>query len=282
MTGWKILTHDWRPPIQGGDPLCDGTIFPVTLPKVTLDTGGARCAPGWNFTRDIETGLRIANFWGGGRTRRVCLAEPSADWVERGDKLRCSQLTLVREATEEEIRGAIHRLSKPFGKHQDAMAEQQWLWWKALERPKWDRAAVAAGLQATLAARSLSWSLREYADARDARDARDAWAARNAWAARDARNAWAARADARDAWAAWDAWATRAARAARAAWDAWAARDARNAWAALTIQYASRAGWVPISPELLTTGIRDAYTNGVSIAIPTGPNELGWCMEKRI
>jgi hypothetical protein len=29
----------------------------------------------------------------------------------------------------------------------------------------------------------------------------------------------------------------------------------------------------------LTTGIRDAYRHGLEIALPTGPEELGWSME---
>ncbi len=36
----------------------------------------------------------------------------------------------------------------------------------------------------------------------------------------------------------------------------------------------------PISgpPEKYTTGIRDAYASGLELAIPTGPDELGWVM----
>jgi hypothetical protein len=30
---------------------------------------------------------------------------------------------------------------------------------------------------------------------------------------------------------------------------------------------------------VLTVGIRDAYCNGLAIAIPTGPTELGWAIE---
>jgi hypothetical protein len=120
-----------------------------------------------------------------------------------------------------------------------------------------------AWLGAALKARSLDWQLREF-------DTEKA-----AWAAWDARDAW-------DAWAAWAAWA---ARDARAAWDAWAARDAwdaRDAWAAwdaLTVSFAARSGWITHKHDLLSIGIRDAYRNGLAIAVPTGPNELGWAME---
>jgi hypothetical protein len=67
-----------------------------------------------------------------------------------------------------------------------------------------------------------------------------------------------------------DAWA------ARAAWDARAARDA---WDALTVCYVSLMGWISSPPDLLTAGLRDAYAAGLALAIPTGPDELGWAME---
>lgn len=65
-------------------------------------------------------------------------------------------------------------------------------------------------------------------------------------------------------------------------WDARAARDAwaaRAAWAALTVEYAAPQEWTKDDPLLLTTGIRDAYLLGLGIALPTGPNELGWAMD---
>jgi len=46
----------------------------------------------------------------------------------------------------------------------------------------------------------------------------------------------------------------------------------------LTRQYAGLMGWVE-NPALLATGIREAYGAGLAIAVPTGPNELGWAME---
>jgi hypothetical protein len=69
--------------------------------------------------------------------------------------------------------------------------------------------------------------------------------------------------------AAWDAWD---------AWDAWAAWDAWDAWDALTVDYAAAQGWIDHDPQLLTTGIRDAYLAGLDIALPTGANELGYAM----
>jgi hypothetical protein len=132
-------------------------------------------------------------------------------------------------------------------------------WHRALGRQGRDDATVEAGLRAALDARGLGkWIVRRYDFARDA------WAARDARAAWDARDARAARA-ARDAWAAWDAWA------------AGAARDARDA---LVTQYTVRRGWITASPDRHTVGIRDAHKNGLGIALPTGPNELGWAMDE--
>ncbi len=59
----------------------------------------------------------------------------------------------------------------------------------------------------------------------------------------------------------------------RAARDAWDARDA------LTVGFAARQGWIKHPADLLTVGLRDAYAFGLGIALPTGPNELGWAMD---
>ncbi len=247
MTHFKVLTSDYRPPLQGGKPIWDGVTLPFTLPSVTLDRSDAECSNGWNYTDDLATALRIAGLWPTGRPSVALMVEPAADGIARGEKRRASSLTLVRQATDDEIADAIHALSAPFGEHQDTMAAEQVAWRMALRRPRRDEEAVVAGLTAALAARSLPWTLAKFDSARAARAAWDAW----------------------DAWAAWDAWDARAAWDAR---DAWAARDA------LTWQFAGRMGWVP-KPDLLTTGLRDAYATGLAIAIPTGPSRLGWAME---
>jgi hypothetical protein len=78
------------------------------------------------------------------------------------------------------------------------------------------------------------------------------------WTTKEYSSAWGAR-DARDAWDAWDA------------------------WGALTVLYAGLMGWTTrakADPMLLTTGLRDAYRNGLAMALPTGPNELGFTMDK--
>ena len=103
MNGWKLLTSDFRPPIQGGDPVFDGA-YPHVLPTVKLDTSNAECSFGWNYSPTIEAGFNLAGLWRTGRPNAVVLVEPSADAIQRGDKWRTSSLTLVRHATDDEIR----------------------------------------------------------------------------------------------------------------------------------------------------------------------------------
>jgi hypothetical protein len=290
---WKILTNDFRPPLQGGNALCDGKTWPVKLPKVHLDRSDSECGikGGWHFCRTIEAGLLIAGLWRTGRPSSIVLVEPHGDIIERGDKLRAETLTLLRVASDDEIRAALMAFSKPFGKYQKVMSEEQWLWRQALGRPVRNRDAVYEGVTVALRARSLDWKIKEYPTERDAWDAWAVWAAwdaraaRAAWAARDAWDAWAARA-ARDAWAAWSARDSWAPWDAWDAWDAWAARDARDAWAAwdawaaLMVQFSARSGWIIHPFECLTVGIRDAYLNGLQIAIPTSKHELGIVIAK--
>jgi hypothetical protein len=228
--GWKLLTHDFRPPIRGGDPLFDGVTFPIILPPVECDTSEKECSFGYNFVGNIDTGLNIAGFWRSGRPNAIIEVEAESP-LERGAKLRAPSLTLLRHATADEIRSGIGRYSvSHFGSHAEAMAEEQWLWYEALARPLRNREAVIAGLEAALTACDLKWTLREYPTARAA------WATRNAWAAWDAKNA-------------------------------------------LTVSFAARSGWISPAHDKLTIGIRDAYLNGLAIAVPGGLNELGWAME---
>lgn len=162
-TGWKILTHEGRSPLQGGPPILnDGQPLPRTLPVVALDTGPEDCAAGWNYVADIETGWRIAGMWPTGWPSRVLAVEASADAIERQNKRRASQLTLVREATREELRGAFQNFSAIFGAHADRMASEQAAWHLALGRPDDDAAEVEAHLALALSARQLPWTLRRY------------------------------------------------------------------------------------------------------------------------
>ena len=160
---YKILTHDYRSPLQGGDVLWDGKTLPYTLPAVKLDTSAEKCAAGWNYVTDLAAGFRIAGLWPTGRPSTVFVVEPSPDAVQRGDKSRCSVLTLNRLATETEIEAAIVVLSAPFGVHAGAMAEEQIAWRKALSRPrKGKEAELEAYLKTALQSRGLPWTLKHF------------------------------------------------------------------------------------------------------------------------
>ena len=270
MIGYKILTHDNRPPLQGGVPLIPpGQSLPYALPTVALDTSAAECAPGYHFCHTPEEAIRIVGLWPDGRPSRLYRVT-ATDAIERGSKLRAATLTIEHEFTESEWRDAVAAFSAPFAPFVAEMAESQMLWREALARPHRDELAVETGLRAALEARGLSeWTLKRF------QSAWDAWDARDAWVARDARDAWVAR----GAWDAWDARDARDAWDARGAWDAWDAWVARVARDALAWEFAALSEWTPGDPQKLTTGIRDAYRNGLGIAIPTGPEELGWTME---
>ena len=267
-TAYKVLTHDLRQPIQGGEPVITGPL-PFVLPRTKVDESTAACAAGWNACAKPEFALRIAGLWPNGRPSRLFRVETDEPVLERGDRLRAAAWTMVEEIAD--VRPAVLAMSAPFGDMAEVMADEQMAWRVALARPGRDAPAVEVGLTAALNARKLPWTLKRFDSAWDARDARaawDAWAARAAWYARGARDAWDAR-GARDARAARDAWD---------AWDAWDALDARAARDALTVFYAASRRWFSSPHDLLTVGIRDAYAAGLALAIPTGPNELGWAM----
>ena len=59
MTGWKSLTHDFRPPVQGGEPIFTGQ-YPFTLPTVSLDTFAARSAWISQHSDILTVGIRDA------------------------------------------------------------------------------------------------------------------------------------------------------------------------------------------------------------------------------
>ena len=182
---WKSLTHDFRPPLQGGNPLCDGKTWPVTLPEVPLDRSSNECGVqgGWHFCRTIEATFGIAGMWRTGRPNAIVAVEPIGDIIERKDKCRASSLALLRYATDDEVREGIGQFSKAFGAHRDGMAQEQWLWYQALGRPYLYHDAVVAGLQTALTTRSLSWTIKEFDSAWGAREAGEAW---EAWGARGA------------------------------------------------------------------------------------------------
>jgi hypothetical protein len=66
MTFYKVFTDDLRSPIQGGDPVWDGSL-PYDLPVVGLDRSEKECGAGWNFCREAHTALSIGGLWPNGR-----------------------------------------------------------------------------------------------------------------------------------------------------------------------------------------------------------------------
>ena len=176
-SGWKILTHDWRSPIQDGEPLCTG-VLPVQLPPVTLDTGPSECAAGWNYTATLAGAIEIASILPGGRPARPVAVEAGPDAIERLGKRRASTLRLVRLATGAEIEDALRPLFP--GAHAELMLTAQLDWLSALQRPLRDPKRVQDGLKIALTCRGLSWRLQQYPHARATWAA---WAARAAWAA---------------------------------------------------------------------------------------------------
>jgi len=187
MKGWKVLTHDYRPPIQGGEPIWDG-VPGVMLPRVALDTSDAECAAGWNFTARPETALRIGGLWPTGWPS-VLVHVSALGAIKRGDKCRASTLTLERVSTEDELHAAIRALSEPFGEHAETMAREQIAWREALARPLRDPEQVEHGVREALTARGLGWTLRRHDHPWAARDARDAlvvrYAALMGWSKRE-------------------------------------------------------------------------------------------------
>jgi hypothetical protein len=235
--------------------------------------------------------LRIGGLWPTGRPS-IVVSVSATDAIRRGDKSRAETLHLEREAYGYEIQAAVSELSQPFGEHAAWMVEEQMKWRGALARPGSDPAAVEAGLRTALEARGLKWSLRRFVDARaawdawtwdaavDVRAAWDAWAWDAAW---DASAAWDTAWDVKAALDAWP-WATRDTRG-RLDWDARAAWYTRAApiaaWdtrAALIVNLAARRGWIRHPPDVLTRGLRDAYSAGLELAIPVGSDTLAWAM----
>ena len=76
QTGWKVFTNNGRSPIQGGDPVWDGTL-PYDLPPVRLDTSDAECAEGWNYCNSLAAALRISGLWPDGRPSLAVQVEPA-------------------------------------------------------------------------------------------------------------------------------------------------------------------------------------------------------------
>src|SRR3990172_7168013 len=128
LKGWKVLTHDYRPPIQGGNPVWDSTLGQTT-PKVAVDMSAAGCGAGWNFTTRPETALRIGGLWPDGRPSRLIRVETAGAHVVWGDKCRTEQIVWGREAGPAKVRSAVTALFGPFeAEHRPRMVESTMLW----------------------------------------------------------------------------------------------------------------------------------------------------------
>ena len=136
VDGYKVLTHDFRSPIQGGAPLWDGKES-LTLPTVKVDESKSPCGAGWNFCRDLPTALRIGGLWPDGWPSIAMQVAGEGTVVVRQDKCRAERLTLLRCCAEAEIGAAIHELSVAFVPYQDEMAEAQIAWRTALCARYW-------------------------------------------------------------------------------------------------------------------------------------------------
>ena len=124
MKGFKVFTDDLRPPVQGGDPVWNGET-PFELPSVKLDKSSSSCAAGWNFVKEVKTGLLIAGLWPNGRPSRVFSVEATGKIIERYDKIRTDKLTVLDELGDEEIKaveavnaGATGYMIKPLNPHE--------------------------------------------------------------------------------------------------------------------------------------------------------------------
>ena len=191
MIAYKVLTHDFRPPIQGGDPILPATVaFPYRLPTVEVDTSDAQCGAGWNACADIETAIRIAGEWPNGRPSQVfeLRSVRGARPLKRGDEIRAATWDVRGLVTPSALRDARARLYAPMagdGLPVEGILAEVEAWSCALGRPAHDEGAVEAGLRGALQVRGLGWSLRRYGAAWAAWDARDALtvlvAARRGW-----------------------------------------------------------------------------------------------------
>jgi hypothetical protein len=292
---WKVLTYDFRPPHQiDCSPICDGETWPVGLPYVDVELPGEEYGwHGWGFCSSIEEALLNGGLWPSGRPSIVVAVKPVGRIADHFGVLQAESLRLIRPASSAEIEEGIRRLSVPFAPHAEVMAQEQIAWREALARPGDDVVLIEKGLRMALKARGLDWELRKFPNgARAVQTAYGALEERlgsilsHSWRRFPAWSHVQPKADqgpwSDDAWSvqgAWGNWVVEAWRDKGAdstndcgIWSAWDAREA------LIVYYAALRGWTRCDPVLLTTGLRDAYSNGLGIALPVGDRQLGWCI----
>jgi hypothetical protein len=106
--GFKILTHDWRPPAQGVDPVVrHAADLAITLPSTELDTSSTEYGAGSHYCATLSQAARTSGFWPNGRPARCVSVLAGEDAIDRGASRRASVLTITALCTDEEIRTAM-------------------------------------------------------------------------------------------------------------------------------------------------------------------------------
>jgi hypothetical protein len=183
----------------------------------------------------------------------------------------------------------MENLSALFVDFEKEMLEEQLLWRQAYTPGKVDVSEIEEALKEAIAARGLRhWTLVRSPSAEVLRRSTVDPQGLFSWSGAATKLAW-------------DAWELEADEdevldlARRAAWTAWyhpvlfdadAAFEAHenvhprawDAWAALVTYYSASQGWIDTEPERLTTGVRDAYQNGLALLKPTGRGILQWAI----
>jgi len=145
--GFKILTEDFCPPLQGGSPLfTPNTEFPLVLPETVLDTSDSECGAGWNFCEDLDTAFKIIKICGKYGLNRAFRVVGDDTTIKRGDKLRCKQLTIIGECEAEDFRG----YQEPSGK------QTEFLEWMLLEKLPFNEEQLIKALQISLEIKKLT------------------------------------------------------------------------------------------------------------------------------
>ena len=296
---------------MGGTPILrDPARLPVTLPSIELDTTEAPHGAGYHYSASLAEAARASGFWPNGRPARCVSVVASSDTIERqlvtdygfDDHVtrirRASALTITALCADDEVRAAMHE-TVSWARTAVQIVEEQWAWYLALGRPRPVEETVVEGLQVALAHRQLDWTLKRFGSAKEAWAARSQelhWPTLNEGDAWDRGDDWPDGGDWdevywqcpvepnltlgewRDQWyRTLDAWEAQWDR-----WDPWDVYVANQAKAALSHSVAVAEGWDSKSHcgNCLSDGVRDAYYHGLAIAVPTGPRELGYAMDR--
>lgn len=251
-----------------------------------LERGTLLNDPNLRVSLRPEDALRFDGLWPGGHTSKLFELSTDHDPTADGPRMAAPEWTVAREL---QARDALTALSQAFVDFEDELLEEQLLWRQAFLAGKPDPNEVEAALQDAIDARGLKhWSLVRAPSPEVLRRAKTDPQGLFSWCAGATQMAWEAWDKEADEDEALDL-------ARRVAWNAWYhpvmfdAEDAFgahddiapqvwDAWAALVTYFAASQGWIDAEPERFTTGIRDAYLNGLVLLKPTGRGILQWAM----